>query len=68
MQMSQREANVLWLKDILEHLSATQEQLAWAEDPETIRLLTENMIRDFQRGVRLCESMRRRCSRLEPAM
>ena len=59
--MSQREANVLWLRDILEHLSATQEQLEWAEDRETIRLLTERMLRDLERCQRLCESMRQRC-------
>jgi hypothetical protein len=59
--MSQREANVLWLRDILEHLSATQKQLEWAEDRETIRLLTERMLRDLERCQRLCESMRQRC-------
>ena len=59
--MSQREANVLWLRDILEHLSATQKQLEWAEDRETIRLLTESMLRDLERCQRLCESMRQRC-------
>jgi hypothetical protein len=59
--MSQREANVLWLRDILEHLSASQKQLEWAEDRETIRLLTERMLRDLERCQRLCESMRQRC-------
>ena len=58
--MSQREANVLWLRDILEHLSATQKQLEWAEDRETIRLLTERMLRDLERCQRLCEALHQR--------
>jgi hypothetical protein len=58
--MSQRESNMLWLRDILGHLVASQKQLEWAEDPETIRLLTENMLRDLGRCQRLCEALRRR--------
>jgi hypothetical protein len=59
--MSQREANVLWLRDILEHLSANQKRLEWAEDAESIRLITETMLRDLERCQRLCESLRQRC-------
>jgi hypothetical protein len=58
--MSPREANVLWLRDILEHLSTTQKQLEWVQDPETAVLLTDSMIRDLDRCRRLCESIRRR--------
>jgi hypothetical protein len=58
--MSQRETNLLWLKDLLEHLTASQQQLTWSEDPETIRLLAENMIRDLDCCRRLCETIRRR--------
>ncbi len=63
--MSQRDANILWLRDILEHLSDSRQRLEWTEDPDTIRLLTENMIRDLARCQRLCETLRRRCC-LEP--
>jgi hypothetical protein len=59
--MSQRDANVLWLRDILEHLTASQRQLEWAEDKETIRLLTETILRDLERCRRLCENMHDRC-------
>jgi hypothetical protein len=59
--VSQREANLLWLKDILEHLSACRQQLEWAEDAEAVRLLTETMIRDLERCQRLCEQLQRRC-------
>jgi len=45
--MSQRDANILWLRDMLEHLTTCQKQLEWAEDPESVRLLTETMLRDL---------------------
>ncbi len=59
--MSQREANVLWLKDMLEHLSRCQRQLEWAQDPEAVRLLTETMLRDLERCQRVCEVLHQRC-------
>jgi hypothetical protein len=62
MHMSQRDANILCLRDTLEHLTTNQQRLEWTEDPDSIRLITENMIRDLVRCQRLCESMRRRCS------
>jgi hypothetical protein len=62
MPMSQRDANLLCLRDTLEHLSVNQQRLEWTEDAEAIYLLTESMIRDLARCQRLCESLRRRCS------
>ncbi len=59
--MSQREANLIWLRDSLEHLTSCQKRLEWAEDPESIRLLTETMLRDLKRCQRLCETLRQRC-------
>jgi hypothetical protein len=58
--MSQRETNLLWLKDMLEHLTSCQQQLQWTEDPEAIRLLTETMLRDLENCRRLAEALRRR--------
>jgi hypothetical protein len=58
--MSQRESNLLWLKDMLEHLRACQQQLQWAEDAEAVRVLTETMLRDLERCRRLCEALHRR--------
>jgi hypothetical protein len=60
--MSQRDANMLCLRDTLEHLSVHQQRLEWTEDAEAIHVLTENMIRDLIRCQRLCETLRRRCS------
>jgi hypothetical protein len=63
--MSQRESNLLWLKDMLEHLSSCQQQLQWTEDPEMISVLTEAMIRDLDSCRRLCEGLRRRVGRFQ---
>jgi hypothetical protein len=58
--MSQRETNLLWLHDMLEQLTATQQQLSWTEDPEAVQVLTESMIRDLEACRRLCETLHRR--------
>jgi len=59
--MSQRESNLLWLKDILEHMMHCQEQLEWTEDEETVQVLTETMLRDLESCRRLLtETARRR--------
>jgi hypothetical protein len=58
--MSQRESNLLWLKDLLEHLLTCQQRLEWAEDNETIQVLTETMLADLDRCKRLCENLHNR--------
>ncbi len=58
--MSQREANLLCLRDTLEHLSVNQQRLEWTEDMEAICQLTESMIRDLVRCQRMCEGLQRR--------
>jgi hypothetical protein len=58
--MSQRETNLLWLKDMLDQMTACQQQLQWAEDPATVDVLTEAMLRDLDCCRRICEAMRRR--------
>jgi hypothetical protein len=58
--MSQRDANLLWLKDLLSHLENCQRQLEWAEDEDSIHLLTENMVRDLDSCRRICDALRRR--------
>jgi hypothetical protein len=58
--MSQRESNVLWLRDLIEHLDECRQQLEWSEDPEVIRILSESMLRDLDRCRQVCEQFRRR--------
>jgi hypothetical protein len=65
--MSQRDTNLLWLKDMLDQLTACQQQLQWAEDPEAVHVLTEAMMRDLECCRRICESLRRRSAIRQPA-
>jgi hypothetical protein len=58
--MSQREANLLWLKDMLEQMTACQQQLEWATDGEAVAVLLQTMIRDLDRCRRLCQELQRR--------
>ena len=58
--MSQRDLNLLWLKDTLEHLTSCRQELQWAEDAETVHLLTETMLRDLECCRRLCQALHRR--------
>jgi hypothetical protein len=58
--MSQRETTLLWLRDILEQLTTTQQRLEWTTDRESARVLTETMLRDLERCTRLCELLRQR--------
>jgi len=58
--MSQQQSNMLWLKDMLEHLVDCRRQLEWAEDGESVRVLTESMLRDLDCCRRLCETLNRR--------
>jgi hypothetical protein len=58
--MSQRDSNLLWLKDLLAHMSSCQRQLQWAEDEETVHMLSETMLRDLECCRRLCEKLPRR--------
>jgi len=62
--MSQREMNLLWLKDTLEHLTTCQQQLEWAQDAQSVFVLTETMLRDLECCRRLCEGINQR-SRLQ---
>jgi hypothetical protein len=55
--MSQRDRNMLWLSDMLNHLRHCHRQLSWTDEPETIDILTDAMLRDLERCRRLCESM-----------
>jgi len=58
--MSQQRSNLLWLRDMLEHLGDCRQQLEWTQDDDTLRVLTESMLRDLDCCRRLCENLHRR--------
>ena len=65
--MSRRDADLLWLRDVIDHLRDCQQQLQWTEDKDTIHLVTETMLRDLESCRRLCETLQRR-ARLQHAV
>jgi hypothetical protein len=58
--MSQRDTNLLWLKDMLDHLAACRRQLEWAENPQAVQVITEAMLRDLDCCRRVCETLHQR--------
>jgi hypothetical protein len=60
--MSQRESNLLWLRDMLDHLRSCQQQLQWAEDAEAVHVLTETMLRELECCRRVCEALQQRAA------
>jgi hypothetical protein len=65
--MSRRESELLWLKDMLEQLTACQQQLDWTQDADAVAVLTESMIRDLDRCRRLGLDLHRRARLLVAA-
>jgi hypothetical protein len=60
--MSRRQANLLYLKDMLEHLKSCQRQLEWSKNPDTVRVITETMIRELDSCRKVCEGFRQMVS------
>ena len=56
--MRDRRNTLLWMKDLIDHMSRCQEQLQWAADGGTERFLTETLIGDLAECRRLCEELR----------
>jgi hypothetical protein len=48
---------MLWMKDLLEHMTRCHEQLQWA-DSRTQPFLTESLLTDLVECQRLCEELR----------
>ena len=65
--MSQRESQLLWLKDVIDHLQESCEQLEWTSNPEAARLLLDRMMQDMDCGKRLCSEIRTR-TRATPSL
>lgn len=56
--MRKRDANLMHVKDLLEHLMDCARQLEWAQNADAARLVTETMLRDLEICRSLCESLR----------
>ncbi len=56
--MSNRQNQLLWMKDLIEHMTQCHEQLQWAADGRTETFLTETLMGDLAQCRRLCEELR----------
>jgi hypothetical protein len=56
--MRNRQNTLLWMKDVIEHLSRCHEQLQWAPEGPTESFLTESILVDLAQCQRLCEELR----------
>ena len=56
--MRNRRHTLLWMKDLIEHLSQCHDQLQWANDGDTQSFLTEAMLGDLNECQKLCEQLR----------
>ncbi len=56
--MRNRRHTLLWMKDLIEHLSRCHDQLEWTSDDETQSFLAEAMLGDLDQCQRLCEQLR----------
>lgn len=56
--MRDRRNTLLWMKDLLEHMSQCHDQLQWADDGRTEAFLAESLLVDLTECRRLCEELR----------
>ncbi len=56
--MGQREKNLLWMKDLLDHMNRCHEQLQYAGEGPAARFLADTIQTDLNQCMRLCENLR----------
>lgn len=56
--MRDRQSTLLWMKDLIEHMSHCHEQLQWADGGTSENFLTEAMLVDLTECRRLCEQLK----------
>lgn len=64
--MRNRRTTMLWMKDLIEHMTQCHEQLQWAGDESTASFLAESLLVDLVECQRLCQELRSRPSPPRP--
>jgi len=57
--MKRRQAELLWLRDLLDQLHSCRQQLEWSQDGQAVQYLTETMLRDLDSARRVCMSLKK---------
>jgi hypothetical protein len=67
--MRNRQTTLLWMKDLIEHMTRCHDQLQWAGDGATEAFLTDALLDDLRECRLLCEDLaaRRRKSAMATA-
>ena len=55
--MGNRHNTLLWMKDLIEHMTQCHDQLQWAADGRTESFLTDTLLVDVEQIQRLCEQL-----------
>jgi hypothetical protein len=55
--MRNRQNTLLWMKDLIDHMSTCHEQLQWAGDGRTESFLTDTLMGDLAEIRRLCQEL-----------
>jgi hypothetical protein len=53
-----RRHTLLWMKDLIEHMSRCHDQLQWTNDGATEVFLTEALLGDLNECQKLCEQLK----------
>jgi hypothetical protein len=53
-----RNHTLLWMKDLIEHMSRCHDQLQWTSDGATQSFLTEALMGDLNECQKLCEQLK----------
>ncbi len=56
--MRNRRNTLLWMKDLIEHMSRCHDQLEWASDGATQTFLADALMGDLSECQKLCEELR----------
>ena len=65
-KMRNRRHTLLWMKDLIEHMSRCHDQLQWASDGDTQSFLADALIGDLNECQKLCEQLRSTAGSPEP--
>lgn len=58
--MSQRQVELLRLRDLVDHITTSLDQLAWTDDPHSQHYLSESVLRNLESSRRVCMQLHRR--------
>jgi hypothetical protein len=58
--MRNRRHTLLWMKDLLDHMTRCHEQLQWAADDPTETFLAESLLVDLSECQKLCHELKQR--------